>query len=156
MISVLRDILMIDGLPTARLAVYIFLEFIALGFALEAVAAFMHGEIWWKWAGALLSGIVFMLLGVNSERIIKRFARHLNSRLIWMGICGVIFLSSLYFIQRFAALAFAMNLHERFSGTLGYAVVGLVGAVVSCGCWWLTGKMSVSAPAPQPMPAIPA
>jgi hypothetical protein len=138
---------MIDNLPTARLAVYIFLEFIALGFALEAVTSFMHGENWWKWAGALLLGVVFMLLGVKSESIIKRSERYLNSRLLWMLACGVVILYSLYFLQRWLP-DFAMSLHQRLPGTVGYATVSLVGATLACGCWWLTGKMLPPAPIP--------
>jgi len=136
---------MIDDLPTARLAVYIFLEFIALGFALEAVTSFMHGENWWQWAGALVLGVVFMVLGVKSESIIKRFERYLNSRLLWMLACGVVILYSLYFLQRWLP-DFAVSLHQRLPGTLGYATVALVGAILACGCWWLTGKMLSPAP----------
>jgi hypothetical protein len=72
---------MIDDLPTGRVAVYIFLEMIALGFALEAVAAFMRGDVWWKWCGGLLLGIIFMVLGVASGRIITKVSNLIDWRL---------------------------------------------------------------------------
>jgi hypothetical protein len=37
---------LIDQLPAGKIAVYVFLEMIALGFALEAVAAFVRGDRW--------------------------------------------------------------------------------------------------------------
>jgi hypothetical protein len=39
-----------------------------------------------------------------------------------------------------------MHLHQRLHGWLGFVVVGLVGATLSCGYWWLTSKMLVSVP----------
>src|SRR5260370_11429669 len=143
---------MLDDLPNARLAVYIFLEMIALGFALEAVAALMHGDSWWKWTGALIMGILFMVLGVKSAQIVRRCSQYLNSRLIWMTAFVVFSLYSLYFLQRLAAPEFIMNLHERLRGAPGYTVVGLVGAVLSCGFWWITGRMSVPRPLPATIP----
>ncbi len=65
---------MIDEVPSAKLAVYLFLEMIALGFALEAVTAFMHGTEWWRWTGAIALGVVFMVLGVKSSTIIDRWS----------------------------------------------------------------------------------
>jgi hypothetical protein len=144
----IRNILVIDDLPTARLAVYIFLEFIALGFALEAVASFMHGESWWKWVGALALGVVFLILGVKSERIIKRFVHYLNSRLLWMLAYGVVVLYSLYFLQRWVP-DLAMNFHQRLQGGLGYATVALLGAILSCGLWWFSGRMLVPSTASE-------
>src|SRR5216683_8191372 len=131
MISLLEGILMLDDLPNARLAVYIFLEMIALGFTLEAVAALMHGDSWWKWTGALIMGVVFMILGVKSAQIVKRCSEYLNSRLIWMAAFVVFSLYSLYFLQPLVAPGLIMNLHERLHGAPGYAIVGLVGAVLS-------------------------
>jgi len=71
MISLLRGILMLGDLPNPRLAGYIFLEMIALGFALEAVAALMRGADWWKWTAALIMGVVFMVVGVKSSQIVE-------------------------------------------------------------------------------------
>jgi len=137
---------MVESLPTARLAVYIFFEFIALGFALEAVSSLMRGDDWWKWTGALVLGVAFMVLGVKSESIIKRFARYLNSRLVWVLACGVGILYSLYFVQRWDQ-SLLVNLHQRLHGAIGYAIVALVGAIMACGCWWFTGKMVSPTPA---------
>ena len=41
--SILWRLLMADDLPAPGKAVYLFFEFIALGFALEAVADVIHG-----------------------------------------------------------------------------------------------------------------
>jgi hypothetical protein len=138
---------MVDDLPNPRLAVYIFLEMIALGFALEAVAAFMRGDAAWKWVGALVLGVVFMVLGVKSEQIVKRSSQYLNSRLVWMATVWVAFLGSLYFLQQSIRPMAAMNLHQRLNGPLGYVVVGAAGALLSCACWWFIGRLApVSAP----------
>jgi hypothetical protein len=82
MIGILREFLMVDEVPSTKLAVYLFLEMIALGFALEAVSAFMRGADWWRWAGALLLGIAFMMLGVKSSAIIDNFS-HLVDWPLW-------------------------------------------------------------------------
>jgi hypothetical protein len=39
-----------------------------------------------------------------------------------------------------------MHLHQRLNGWLGFTLVGLVGATLSCGYWWLASKMLVSVP----------
>jgi Na+-transporting NADH:ubiquinone oxidoreductase subunit NqrB len=109
---------MLDGLPNARLAVYIFLEMIALGFALEAVAALMRGDGWWKWTGALILGAVFMVLGVKSVQIVERCSRYLNARLIWMAVLAVFSLYLLYFLHLSVAVPI-MNLHQRMNGVVG-------------------------------------
>src|SRR6266853_5658978 len=145
---------MLDDLPNPRLAVYIFLEMIALGFALEAVAALMHGDSWWKWTGAFIMGIVFMVLGVKSSRIVERCSPYLNTRIIWMAAFAVFSLYSLYFAQRLVGLDLAMTLHERWhGGALGYMILGSIGLIVSCGYWWLAGRMitpSIPSTAPTP------
>jgi hypothetical protein len=71
--ALLRGLLMIEDLPTGRLAVYLFLEMIALGFALEAVNALMR-EDWLRGSIALILGIAFMVLGVKSWQIITKFS----------------------------------------------------------------------------------
>jgi hypothetical protein len=131
-----------DELPSGDKAVYIFLEMIALGFALEAVASFMRNDVWWKWIGALVMGILFLLAGVKWPQIkLKvgtRFAHYLNLRPIWMTVFIIL---SLYVLQKSVVLDFVMNLHQRWHGWFGYAGFGLVGAVLLCGYWWLTGVM---------------
>ena len=72
---------MTDEVPSTKLAVYLFLEMIALGFALEAVAAFMRGAEWWRWLGAIGLGIVFMVLGVKSGAVIDRCSGRINWKL---------------------------------------------------------------------------
>jgi hypothetical protein len=141
MISFLRGLFMLDDLPNPRLAVYIFLEMIALGFALEAVAALMRGDDWWKWIGALIMGVVFMVLGVRSARIVDRCALYLNTRIIWMVAFVVFSLYSLYFLQRLVAPDLIMNLRQRSQGTMGYAVAGVIGATLFCLAWWLSGAI---------------
>jgi uncharacterized membrane protein len=131
---------MLDDLPNPRLAVYLFLEMIALGFALEAVAAFMRGESWRKWGGAILIGVVFMILGVKSgaitDRASPRISHYLRSRAVWMILFTAL---SLYFLQRRTFLEVAMTLRQKWEGWIGYAIVGGIGAAVLCGYWWLTG-----------------
>lgn len=70
-----------DELPSGDKAVYIFLEMIALGFALEAVTSFMHGDIWWKWTGALALGVLFLLAGVKWLQIKMTIGQRLASSL---------------------------------------------------------------------------
>ena len=141
---------MSDELPSGTRAVYIYLEMIALGFALEGVAAFMRGEALWKWAGALVVGALFLVAGVKSPQVrLKvggRFSAYLNSRPI---LTVVFFLFSLYLLQALKP-DFIVQLHHRLQGWLGFAAVGLVGAVLSCGYWWLTGKILSSDSAHKP------
>src|ERR1039458_7885766 len=110
MISFLRGVFMSDELPSGDKAVYIFLEMIALGFALEAVAALMRGDVWWKWTGALVMGILFLVAGIKSQQIkLKvgtRFAHYLNLRPIWMVVLVVF---SVYFLQKPAILDFIID-----------------------------------------------
>jgi len=143
---------MLDEAPSGKLAVYIFLEMIALGFVLEAVASIMRGESWWKWTGAVLTGVLFMILGVKSGRILERFPWRFNSRLIWMAVFVAFSLFSIYFLQRLAA-PLTMHLHQRLQGWIGFAMVGLVGAILACGLWWLTGKMSSPTTTTESSPA---
>jgi hypothetical protein len=128
---------MIDDLPNSRLAVYIFLEMIALGFALEAVAAFARGDSVLKWVGLLVMGIVFMVLGVKSSRLLKGIQGYLNSRVIWMFLFVAGCLFSLYFVQRLFGLH--MSEYRRFHDTTGYLAVSIIGVIVFCGLWWLAG-----------------
>ena len=66
-------------------------------------------------------------------------AHYLNSRPLLIAVFLILSLSLL--------LAMATpDLHQRLQGWLGFAAVGLVGAVVACGYWWLTGRMLSPAP----------
>lgn len=40
------------------------------------------------------------------------------------------------------------DLHQRLRGWIGFAAVGLAGAILSCGFWWVTGRMLVPASTP--------
>jgi hypothetical protein len=128
---------MIDDLPNSRIAIYILLEMIALGFALEAVAAFARGDSVLKWAGLLVMGIVFMILGVKSSLLLKGIQGYLNSRVIWMSLFLACCLFLLYFVQRLFDLP--MSEYRRFHDVTGYLVVSVIGISVSCGLWWLAG-----------------
>ncbi len=131
-----------DELPSGSKAIYIFLEMIALGFALEAVTAFMRGDVWWKWSGALLLGVLFLAGGVKSQQIrLKmggRLAYYLSRRPLWMV---VFVLFSLYFLQKPVVLDLIVRSHQRFQGWLGYALFGSVGALLLAGFWWVTGAI---------------
>jgi hypothetical protein len=149
MISFLRGVFMADELPSGNKAVYIFLEMIALGFALEAVAALMRGDVWWKWAGALAIGVLFLVAGVKSQKIIlklgPRLVYYLNLRPTWIAVFIVL---SLYILQKKIVLDFVMNLHQRWHGWIGYAAFALGGALLLSSYWWLTGVMLKPAPLP--------
>jgi hypothetical protein len=145
---------MADEPPSGGKVVYVFLEMIALGFVLEAVSAFMRGDVWWKSSGALVMGILFFVAGVKSEQIklkvSPRFAHYLNQRQVWMV---VFVLFSGYVLQNHVVLGFVMNLHQRWQGWLGYAVFGLSGAILLSGYWWLTGRL-LRAPSVQPASTV--
>jgi hypothetical protein len=67
-------------------------------------------------------------------------AHYLNSRPLLIAVFLVLELCL------FLTLA-TPDLHERLHGWLGFAAVGLVGAVVTCSYWWFAGKMVSPAPA---------
>jgi hypothetical protein len=91
---------MSDELPSGDKAVYIFLEMIALGFALEAVASFMHGDVWWRWIGALALGVLFFVAAVKwlqikliiAPRLVSTLERVANNRLYRRSIYAAIIL----------------------------------------------------------------
>src|SRR5580700_12080346 len=72
MISILRGLRMLDSVPWGDLAVFGFLEMVALGFVLEAVAAFERGDHWWKWLGSVVLGLMFFLAGIMWPRFKPR------------------------------------------------------------------------------------
>jgi len=95
------------------------------------------------WGTAL---IVTGLIGVvgcawpyfKSQQI---FAHYISSRPLVTA--GFLILSLCLLL----ALA-APGLHQWLRGWFGFAVVGIVGAILSCGFWWLAGK-TFSAPTPD-------
>ena len=57
---------MADDLPTPGKAVYLFFEFVALGFALEAVADIIHYHgPWYRWCGSFVAAAFFLWLGIK-------------------------------------------------------------------------------------------
>ena len=64
---------MLDDIPRGDLAVYVFLEMVALGFVLEAVSSFAHGDHWVRWAGLTFLGLAFFVAGIKGPTVKKRF-----------------------------------------------------------------------------------
>jgi hypothetical protein len=143
---------MVDELPSSDKVVYLFLEMIALGFALEAVSSFMHGVSWWKWLGALVLSILFLLLGIKSPQIKLKARTHLAHYLDTRPkVMVVLLLFSLYFVRTPFLLESVMNLHQRWQGWFGYLLFGLIGAILLTVYWRLTG--AILRPIPQPASA---
>jgi hypothetical protein len=61
---------MLDDIPRGDIAIYVFLEMVALGFVLDAVDAFMRGDPWWKWVGATVIGLIFFVGGLKWPSIL--------------------------------------------------------------------------------------
>jgi|SRR5436190_3802434 len=55
-----------DQLPSGTMAVYVFLEMIALAFVFGAVEAFVNQKPWYIWAGCLALGVLIFLAGIKS------------------------------------------------------------------------------------------
>ena len=56
-------------LPKGDKAVYVFLEMIALGFALGSVDSLMSGKPWYVTTGSLVLGIACFLAGIKWAKI---------------------------------------------------------------------------------------
>ncbi len=65
MISLPKDFPMASELPSGGLAVYVFLEMVALAFVFGAVEAFTNNKPWYVWAGCLVLGVLFFLAGIR-------------------------------------------------------------------------------------------
>src|SRR5579859_7370717 len=82
--SILRRFFLADDLPTPGKGVYLYFEFIALGFVLVAVEEFMRGSSWHLWASALVFAAAFLFVGVMGPRmkaeLVERFARLRGSK----------------------------------------------------------------------------
>jgi hypothetical protein len=143
-IGTLRKFLMVDQLPTGDLAVFGFLEMVALAFAFEGTGRLLDGRYL---PGFLSLGIalLFFVAGIKWPKIKSKASVGL---LPYLGpILTLVFLGvTLALFQTLSTQDFVMHLHQRLHGWLGFTVVGLVGATLSCGYWWLTSKMLVSAP----------
>ena len=55
---------MSDDIPTPAKGVYIFFDYIALGFVLVAIEELVRGSSWKVWVGCLALGAVFLFVGV--------------------------------------------------------------------------------------------
>jgi hypothetical protein len=63
---------MLDDIPRGDLAVYVFLEMVALGFVLDSVDSFLRGDHWPKWLGAMVLALVFFVAGIKGPAVKKR------------------------------------------------------------------------------------
>ena len=74
---------MADDLPSPGKGVYLFFEFIALGFALEAIADIAHyGGPWYRWSGSLAGAAGFLWLGIKGPSLKGAFV----ARLPWVRL----------------------------------------------------------------------
>src|SRR5437867_11861172 len=64
-------LLMADDIPTPAKGVYIYFDYIALGFVLVGVEELVRGKghPWWLWVGCLVIGAVFLFVGVMGPKI---------------------------------------------------------------------------------------
>ena len=115
MISLLRDLIMIDETPSGDKAVYVFIEMFALGFVLYAIEeAFKDGVSWLKVAIAFALGLVFFLLGVNwiklksnlhsawvvrLDRITNDYRYRYGAVVLLFGVVGFYVLASLHALR---------------------------------------------------------
>jgi hypothetical protein len=67
-------------------------------------------------------------------------AHYLNSRPILITVFLIFSLGLFLTLTR-------PDLHQRLQGWPGFATAGLVGAILSCGIWWFSGKVPSPAPA---------
>lgn len=61
-------------------------------------------------------------------------------RPIWTGI---FIIYAVYLLQKTSSMEATMELHKKINlpSPVVYLIVGLLGAVILCGYWWLTGKL---------------
>ncbi len=76
-------------LPSGDMAVYVFLEMIALAFVFGAVDAGVSGKPWYVWAGCSVLAVLFFLAGIKWPQI-KRLERIGSNRLYRRVIYSVI------------------------------------------------------------------
>ncbi len=74
--SILGRLFLSDDVPSPSKGIYLFFEFIALGFALEAVADIVHYHgPWYEWMGSFTLAAIFLALGVNWPSLQERVSR---------------------------------------------------------------------------------
>jgi hypothetical protein len=117
---ILRRFFLSDELPSTGRGVYLFFEFIALGFALEAVAAFVRRESWFIWAGSLLLAALFLFVGIKGPWLWSLF---LNVRFARMAMAAIaaIAISSVLIYQ---VLSPQKGLHLRIGGMVIMGING--------------------------------
>lgn len=108
--QILRRFFLADDLPTPGKAVYLFFEFIALGFALEAIADLVHYHgPWYRWSGSLLAAALFLTLGVKGPVIRSAVwalwsPLHLISKAIIIALASIAaIISAVWLILRISA-----------------------------------------------------
>jgi hypothetical protein len=89
---------MLDDIPRGDIAIYVFLEMVALGFVLDAVDALMRGDPWRKWVGATVIGLIFFVVGLKWRSILPIIV-------FWKGKPNVTFDDSKVSIQKVCLIA---------------------------------------------------
>src|SRR5437016_2340249 len=149
---ILRVLRMATESPDRRHWIVIFLAILDFCCVLLAAERYDKGDIrvgtYW-----LLAGIALSLLGWKWPQI--RTAIGLANRQYTRMILTLVFFGlSLYLFHALATRDFIMQMHQRLRGWPGFAVASLVGATVSCGYWWLTGRMFVPSTASESPPKL--
>ena len=88
-------------------------------------------------------GIAMMVIGLVGicSCAWTHLTQYLNSR---PRLTAVFLVFSLCILPALATPSLIMHLHQQYHGWSSYAVVGLMGAVLSCACWWIAGVIPKS------------
>ena len=74
-----------DDIPTPAKGVYIYFDYIALGFVLVAIEEFVrHMSAWRVWSGCLVMGALFLFIGIMGSQVKQWLLLHRSS---WL-LCG--------------------------------------------------------------------
>ena len=77
-------LLLSDDIPTPAKGVYIYFEYIALGFVLVAIEEFVrHMSTWLVWSGCLVMGAMFLFIGIMGARVKSWLSLHRSSWLLF-------------------------------------------------------------------------
>lgn len=99
---------------------------------------------------AITVGVLPIVINKSTEVHLDWVRRYLRE--IWFGIF-VFFLVYWVFTKPEITEA-VVNLHQHLHGWIGYVVVGISGAILFCGFWWLTG-VTLKPPQPPAQVAAP-
>lgn len=88
MSTFLRGLLMPGEMPSGHKAVSYFLDFVTLGFVLEAIASLARSDPWWKWGSLLAEGIGVFLIAINVPQITKKLTSSRVSRKRYLFLLG--------------------------------------------------------------------